>query len=477
MMAAPAATTARTSSSDAGLGFPAATSLAGSAHSLTRMRSLSADRSVTGHTDIPSPSSSNARSFSSLAFPSSALMVISTHCLARSHAASRSSTCSHWQGKSSPSSSSASASSISAAGTRAISVCAFVDHAMVSSMATFTESRSLGWTGRLTAPALSSESWSSVGSSARAGLCRRPGSARRTRSLHACAAATASLSLRAEVISMGPRVTSAASEMHFLGFMLGVSASVETTRDSRSSPAARTLRKISSSSGGNGKGAASRSCRSLLRDMRRGGATPPVLPSLPGLASLFPPSTSISSAPSSVLTSGLTELGLGSFFVAVSGGCGLSSLPYLPPRRRRRGAPAAAAATMSASSSSGSSHPVRPSTDSSSPRLMRRLRMASSFWNAMAMETFAATLRTSSMSVPAHVNSSAAIMIASSSAVGVGGDFCSSASLARLTHAAARFCLDFAAPKAFSFSLALARLPHARSVLAQSRSSCAMLLR
>ena len=121
-------------------------------------------------------------------------------------------------------------------------------------------------------------------------------------------------------------------------------------------------------------------------------------------------------------------------------------MPYLPPRRRRRGAPAAAATTMSASSSSGSSHPVRPSTVSSSPRLMRRLRMASSFWNAMAMETLAAILRTSSMSVPAHVNSSAAIMMASRSVVGVGGDFCSKASLARFTHAAARFCLNLATP-------------------------------
>mmetsp|Transcript_14059 Transcript_14059/g.57111 ORF Transcript_14059/g.57111 Transcript_14059/m.57111 type:complete len:233 (+) Transcript_14059:667-1365(+) len=232
--------------------------------------------------------------------------------------------------------------------------------------------------------------------------------------------------------------------MHFLGFGFGVSARVATTRDSRSSPAARTLRNISSSSAGSGNGAAARSCRSLLRDMRLGGATPTVLPSLFGLALASLASTSIASwTPSSALTSVLTSAG--SFFIVASG-VGVSSLPYLPPRRRRRGAPAAAATTISASSSSGSSHPVRPSTVSSSPRLMRRLRMASSFWNAMAMETFTAILRTSSMSVPAHVNSSAAIMMASRSVVGVGGDFCSRASLARFTHAAARFCLNLAAP-------------------------------
>mmetsp|Transcript_2662 Transcript_2662/g.11353 ORF Transcript_2662/g.11353 Transcript_2662/m.11353 type:complete len:255 (-) Transcript_2662:3451-4215(-) len=144
MMAAPAATIARISSREIGSGLPAATSLAGSAHSLTRMRSLSAARSVTGHTVMDSPSSRSDRSRSSFAFCSSALMVTSTHCFARSQAASRSSTRGHWHGRSNPSSKRASASSISAAGTRSISVCALVDHAWVSSTAESTESRSLG---------------------------------------------------------------------------------------------------------------------------------------------------------------------------------------------------------------------------------------------------------------------------------------------------------------------------------------------
>ena len=81
------------------------------------------------------------------------------------------------------------------------------------------------------------------------------------------------------------------------------------------------------------------------------------------------------------------------------------------------------------------------------------------------------------MSSPAHVNSSAPIMIASSWSSGVGGVRCASASFAFFTHAAARFCLAFAAPNAFSLSDALCFLPLARSTPATRRSSCAMDLR
>ena len=52
--------------------------------------------------------------------------------------------------------------------------------------------------------------------------------------------------------------------------------------------------------------------------------------------------------------------------------------------------------------------------------------------------------------------------MASRSTVGAGGVSCARASLALLTHAAARFCRARADPNGFSLSAALCFLPHAR---------------
>ena len=162
--------------------------------------------------------------------------------------------------------------------------------------------------------------------------------------------------------------------------------------------------------------------------------------------------------------------------------CSVSRSTYLPPRRTRTGAPAAAATTMSASSTAGSDHVMgsEAASPASPAASMRRFSTASSRWNAMAMLTRCATLRTSSMSSPAHVNSSDATSIFSSVSGAGGGDFCANTAFASLAHAAAFFWRAFAEASArasadcedFCFLP-----PHARSTPLTSCSSCATDLR
>ena len=141
------------------------------------------------------------------------------------------------------------------------------------------------------------------------------------------------------------------------------------------------------------------------------------------------------------------------------------------------GAPAAAATTTSASSTalagSADQSDLRSlSAPSISAAATRRLRTASSFWNATATCTLAATARVSSISSPAQVNSSAATASRSSSASGFdpssdtpfegssgaamsarGGRFAAavSAAFASRTHAAARLTLALVAAASFWF--------------------------
>ena len=159
--------------------------------------------------------------------------------------------------------------------------------------------------------------------------------------------------------------------------------------------------------------------------------------------------------------------------------CSVSRSTYLPPRRTRTGAPAAAATTMSASSTSGSDHVMgsaAASPASCSAASMRRFSTASSRWKAMAMLTWCATLRTSSMSSPAHANSSDATSIRSSASGAGGGAFCASTAFASLAHAAAFFWRAFAAASAGCDVFAFLP-PHRRSTPLTSCSSCAMDLR
>ena len=272
MISAPARTHSLTSASDPTRGFPAATFAAGSAHARTLARSASASTSRgTTRSDPLVAFSTSASSTSTGRSASSASRASSTHARASSTASSSASSSSHRAGTAAPTTSAFSASSsvggeldaplfpFCRAGRK--SAAASAAHAVVSSAAASRAWRSFGCTGSPAASRLSRARSANVGSSAllSEALCLRPGSAFLARSLHACAAATASFSRRADVTSSGPRAVSAASDTHFFGFGCGRSPRAWTTRCSRSSAARSASANAAESAAERGNGAASRS--------------------------------------------------------------------------------------------------------------------------------------------------------------------------------------------------------------------------
>mmetsp|Transcript_4483 Transcript_4483/g.16611 ORF Transcript_4483/g.16611 Transcript_4483/m.16611 type:complete len:379 (+) Transcript_4483:6186-7322(+) len=297
----------------------------------------------------------------SAASASSATRADSSHVFASATAVATASTSSHATGNNWPFCSSNSAESMvnRSASTASSSALLFSIHVSVSKSAASKDARSLGCTGRAFASARSLCKSEALGSSVRAARCLFPGSVFRKRSLHACAAATVSRKRFADVTSSGPRVVSAARDIHRFGFGNGRSASADATLSSRSSPAASALENASESESGRGNGAASSSSLRRRRVMRRGGATAGAsFTSFTSESSILTGVwRSIAAAATSLITfASAAALAVSSATRLAAASASVSRSTYLPFLRTRTGAPAAAATTISASSTVCSCH-------------------------------------------------------------------------------------------------------------------------